>query len=113
MTEPRQELRISSEQIVLCPLCGGDYVHPYMVEVNPAGNFAAAVAISCLGLHVDKTRKPDGRGVRVALGFSCENCAHISLLSFRFSKGQTHFAIADLGESVTEEGIFLGTIWRA
>lgn len=71
------------ESRITCPFCGSDCAHPTFVRVLPAGRLRAMATIDAEGVHLDMAKAPIGRGVRITLGFLCENgCGWVDMLGF-------------------------------
>jgi hypothetical protein len=98
-----------------CPVCGTAWVHPVAVLVNPAGKLPGSVLVTEDGLHIDRTAKPDGRGVYVQLVFDCETGAHSFVYGLHFHKGMTYLKVDATDIPIDATGLFhtgCKTIWR-
>ena len=91
---------------LLCPICGGEFVHPVRVYCNPAGESGGIVAIDHRGVDQRPVRTPHGRGVHVILTFMCEGGHHFSC-EFEFYKGNTFVRRKHLPHAPESK-----TIWR-
>jgi hypothetical protein len=91
--------------VMVCPVCGFEYIHPVAVRVNPAGAFPGSVSVTAEGIFLDKTTHPVGRGVMMELYFVCES-QHRFMIEFRFHKGNTHTTLRVLPDGDGR------TIWR-
>lgn len=89
-----------------CPVCGDVMIHPLAVITNPAGKLLGQLGIAADGLHLDRSIRPDGRGVKIALAFFGE-CGHRFLYEFHFHKGGTFFRCR-AGDATGSEQ----TLWR-
>ena len=77
------------EPILLCPICGGTYVHPVAVACHPAGSPGGEVVVRANGVYLNPSNGiPGERGVRITLQFWCEE-GHAFTYAFQFHKGQT------------------------
>ena len=97
-------------EVLLCPVCGCEYVHPLKVKVATDNRI---VIIDSEGLSIvqgdtaETNEAARGRGVRIILEYRCEDGHHGNLI-LQFHKGSTfvHHEILP-----TDDG--LKTLWRS
>lgn len=99
-------LKDGEQTRLLCPLCGGDYLHPIRVRCRPPGRVLGDLVVDPSGLHLDATAEPIGRGVRIGLSFWCECCDGQFTYVFHFHKGWTLF------ETMIRTAMPPSTLWR-
>jgi hypothetical protein len=102
------ELVFSDEawtNLVRCPKCGQEFVHPVAVRVNPAGAYPGSVEVRHDGLHLDRASAAEGRGVRISVCFRCES-GHGFSMELLFHKGTTYTQLA------LQTAPWPDTIWR-
>ena len=79
------------EEILVCPVCGFEYVHPLKVKVA-IGNCVTVVDSNGTrmveGETAESIKAVKRRGVRIILEYRCENGHHGNLI-LQFSKGVT------------------------
>ncbi|MFZ5829014.1 MAG: hypothetical protein ACOY3P_02960 [Planctomycetota bacterium] len=90
-----------------CPYCGGIFVHPVTVAVNPMGADGVECVVDAEGLR-SRRAKPEGRGVTVWLHLDCEDCKAQFAQRTWFHKGHTHQQVVPVADS----GATCETIWR-
>lgn len=98
------------EQLVVCPGCGNDYVHPEEVRLYPVhGELEyriTAAGLSRLGSDAADRQ----RGISIVIRFWCEGCHRVWDSTLTFHKGNTFYQARHVKElGATESG---GTIWR-
>jgi hypothetical protein len=74
------------ERLLHCPVCEFDYTHPTLVEVNAGGKITRITADG----NESSIGPAAGRGVRITLGFVCEE-GHGFEVDLHFHKGCTGF----------------------
>src|SRR3990170_1094268 len=78
-------------EVLLCPVCGHEYVHPLKVKVAVGSQVSV---IDSQGLQViegetaETLEARQERGVRIILEYHCENGHHSNLI-LQFHKGNT------------------------
>ena len=101
---------IPEMEVLLCPVCGFECVHPLRVKVAKGDS---VTLVDSKGTRVVKgetaeTRKAGSeRGVRIILEYYCENGHHGNII-FQFHKGNTF-----VEHEVLEELSGLETLWRS
>lgn len=98
------------DPMLVCPICGYDFIHPVGLVCFSAGSRNTRVRIDSKGVHQDPESGASGRGVRIVLEFLCENW-HLFNYSFQFHKGQTTVECLARPEEVPLEKQ-PETIWR-
>ena len=101
---------ISNKEVLECPICGFECIHPISVKVA-TGKYVTCVdaqgqeTIWSPTPETDKAEKQ--RGVRIFLEYVCENGGHHGYLIFQFHKGNTFVEHEQLPELVK-----VNTLWR-
>jgi len=90
-------------QMVLCPTCGFEYVHPISVMVNRGGEITT---VDADGTRM-RSSAPSGRGVLVTVTYQCESGDRFRW-EMQFHKGNTEMACHPVGFDDDS----LPTIWR-
>lgn len=95
--------------VVMCKVCGDNYMHPVAVEANAGGKLTA---VDADGVHHFDVAASD-RGVLITVVYDCES-GHRTLFRQQFSKGRTYVsAEADAAKEIDEYGDwFPRVIWR-
>ncbi len=78
----------NDETVLLCPVCGDEYVSPVAVDCRSPGGEKGHVRIDRQGLRLDPTAPAVGRGALVTLRFCCES-GHGFGYGFHSHKGNT------------------------
>jgi hypothetical protein len=97
-----------NEEVLLCPQCELEYIHPVSVKVATKTKL---FSVDSEGLTVardtpENSKAKSSRGVRIFLEYNCEN-GHHGYIIFQFHKGNTfveHEKLPDTNE--------VKTIWR-
>jgi hypothetical protein len=96
-------------EVLLCPVCGCEYVHPLKVKVATYNRIFTIDPEGCIiqGHTAETDKAAQARGVRIILEYRCENGHHGNLI-LQFHKGSTfvHHEILP-----TDDG--LETLWRS
>ena len=95
--------------ILVCPVCGCEFVHPLAVEVS-TGRCHLKVDASGLHLHYGETAETfeakQNRGIIISIEYHCES-GHHGKIRFMFHKGNTFVE----HESLPADPNFV-TLWR-
>ena len=76
---------VSTDEVVTCPACGGEKMHPSKVRVNQGGQ----VMTTREGEYYRSVSKPSGRGTSIGVRFWCEECPAVHTFVLQFHKGRT------------------------
>ena len=113
-TPDRHPIRIDhkpiNEVVLICPVCGMDYVHPVGLTCHAAGARNTSLRVDAHGVSLDPHSAPMGRGVTITLECLCES-GHRFDYRFHFHKGQT-FLEADVSKKELPFEEQPKTIWR-
>ena len=79
---------------MVCPNCGGDYLHQERIEIFDGGEHRAkelhvVVDNSEITVNTNMTGNPSARRHGLKISFRCEECEQVSVLSFAQHKGIT------------------------
>ena len=96
---------VTGHDVLCCPKCRHEYAAPFLVEVNAGGN-VTTVDSEQTSMSV---KPPSGRGVRIGIGFTCEECDGAFTVAFQFHKGWT---LVDVLTSTDAETGNRSVIWR-
>lgn len=97
-------------EVLLCPVCGFEYIHPISVRIA-TGEYDTIIdqdGQRTVWKPTPETNKAESkRGVRIFIEYVCENGGHHGYLIFQFHKGNTFVEHEKLPE--TNE---VKTLWR-
>ncbi len=91
-------MKISPDNCLLCPECGGEYLHCQSVEAfdrldenssKDIGTHVTVSGFSSVAIDRDLSRNPSGRRDGSVLTFNCETCDAISEMRISQHKGNT------------------------
>ena len=97
----------TANPVLICPICGDEYVHPIRVDVVSPGKRFGKVSVDSDGIHLNPEHPPLGRGCIVYLEFQCES-GHRYYHRLEFDKGRTVATL--LARNTTDDKA--GPIWR-
>lgn len=101
---------ISNAEVLECPICGFECIHPISVKV------ATGEYVTCIDAQGQETiwaPTPETeiaarqQGIRIYLEYSCENGEHRGYIIFQFHKGNTLIEHEQLTEPAEVK-----TLWR-
>lgn len=92
------------ENVILCPVCGYDYVHLIASGVHQND---ALQLIASDGTHIVRGMPPLGRGSAVVTIYQCESDQHTFASVHRFHKGRTFRFTVPIGSQQS-----IKPLWR-
>lgn len=96
------------ESTLLCPACGGEYIHHSKVEIfdrteDEQTGLHITAGAGLPTVDADMARNPSSRRHGLLIHFWCEYCAAITVLSIAQHKGITYLETAVTGHSNPED----------